>query len=497
MSRQSENFVEAPRWRIDYAGAKARKVEGINGQALDLSMAKPIRESLSFANPLKGYLNNFTVSVWVKGDSISGLSSYSFDVITATHDHDEADRTGWKIGVQTNGAWYWQLTEKETYMYEPTVFRQPIRDEKWHFLSFTYCAGQQEIRLYYDGVNVGIYSVSLNSDQYWKQAEQLCVGGDARTDHGTMSFPGLIDEVWIDDRSLTVEEIRKRYSLHRSVKPVPEKRTPDLKVMTFNIWDGGREMGAEIGVQRIIDVIKESGADVILMQETYGSGPIIADALGYYFYLRSHNISIMSRYPIMETYPYFEAFHCGGVRIRLNQDLYVNAFSIWLHYLSDYAHDLQQQADLTDEQLLEGEQRRITELRKIMKSLEPLAEKSDQEPLLLAGDFNSGSHLDWIEATKDRHNGYVFPFPQSLELTEKGYNDTYREIHPNPVADPGVTWSMVEMEEYIFDRIDFIYRHGSRLRPQSAKTIEIHPVRYPSDHAAVLVDFRIHQETMP
>ncbi|MBO0993194.1 hypothetical protein [Bacillus sp. SD088] len=79
---------------------------------------------------------------------------------------------------------------------------------------------------------------------------------------------------------------------------------------------------------------------------------------------------------------------------------------------------------------------------------------------------------------------------------EEGYNDTYREIHPDSVADPGITWSMMEREKYIFDRIDFIYRHGSKLRPQSAGIIEIHPVRYPSDHAAVLVDFHIHHETM-
>ena len=37
------------------------------------------------------------------------------------------------------------------------------------------------------------------------------------------------------------------------------------------------------------------------MQETYGSGPIIADRLGYYLYLRSSNNSVLSRYPLVET----------------------------------------------------------------------------------------------------------------------------------------------------------------------------------------------------
>ncbi|WP_195892084.1 endonuclease/exonuclease/phosphatase family protein, partial [Bacillus niameyensis] len=279
------------------------------------------------------------------------------------------------------------------------------------------------------------------------------------------------------------------------LKPIPEKQSQNLKVMTFNIWNGGREMGAEIGVQRTVEVIKESGADLIMMQETYGSGPIIADALGYYFYLRSSNISIMSRYPILETYPYYQAFHCGGVRVRFNKDLYVNVFSIWLHYLSDYLGEMHQKADLSYAELLEGEQKRLNELKEIMKCLEPLALKSDQEPLLLCGDFNSGSHLDWIEETQSRHNGYVFPFPQSHALVAAGYKDAYRQIHPDPVSDPSITWPVAELDNYIRDRIDFIYLHGTKIHPQSARKIDTHPVRFPSDHAAVLVDFQTHKPT--
>ncbi len=127
-----------------------------------------------------------------------------------------------------------------------------------------------------------------------------------KNDNDCEYFPGLIDEVWIDDRALTAEAIGKRFSQHHHLEPILEKQLQNLKVMTFNIWNGGREMGAEIGVQRVIDVIKDSGADVIMMQETYGSGPNIADALGYYFYLRSSNLSILSRYPITETYPYYQ-----------------------------------------------------------------------------------------------------------------------------------------------------------------------------------------------
>jgi len=114
------------------------------------------------------------------------------------------------------------------------------------------------------------------------------------------SFPGWIDELWVEDRVLTADEIGKLYSLHRDkiLQPQLDSNVSIINVMTFNIWNGGREMGAEIGVKRVIDVIRDSDEDIICMQETYGSGPIIADALGYFFYLRSSNLSIMSRFPI-------------------------------------------------------------------------------------------------------------------------------------------------------------------------------------------------------
>ncbi|WP_274365754.1 LamG-like jellyroll fold domain-containing protein [Paenibacillus thermotolerans] len=490
MTDPNEGFVKvAPRWRIAYSHAKARKVEGKNGQALDLSASAILRKATSQANPLKDHSGDFTVSVWVKGDLLSGFGNRSFDLIAATHDVDDRE-VGWRIGVQASGAWYWQVTE-ESYSYEPTAIRQSIRDDQWHLLSFSYSAEQPEFRLYYDGLNVGIYSVSLN--QSWNQAQTLWIGGEPKNDSDCESFPGLIDEIWIYDRTLTAREIGKLFSQHRHLEPLPERQIQNLKVMTFNIWNGGREMGAEIGVQRVIDVIKDSGADLIMMQETYGSGPIIADALGYYFYLRSSNLSILSRYPIMETYPYYQAFHCGGARIQINKELYVNVFSIWLHYLSDYLRELYRNADLNQVQLLEGEQERLNELIEIIKEIEPLTVKSEQEPLLLCGDFNSGSHLDWIEATRSRHNGYVFPFPQSLALTEAGFRDTYREIHPDPVADPAITWPVWELNDYINDRIDYIYLHGTKLQPQFARKIDTHSVRFPSDHAAVLVDFRVQQ----
>ena len=81
--------------------------------------------------------------------------------------------------------------------------------------------------------------------------------------------------------------------------PTPES---DFSVMTWNIWHGGREDGEKVGPQRVIRVIKNSRADIIAMQETYGSGELISEALGFNFLPRGTNVSIMSRFQFLKTF---------------------------------------------------------------------------------------------------------------------------------------------------------------------------------------------------
>ena len=78
------------------------------------------------------------------------------------------------------------------------------------------------------------------------------------------------------------------------------------------------ELGQEVGVNRVVEVIKAENPDVIEVVEK-PSSRYIADALGYYFYLRSSNLSIMSRYPITDTYDLYDLpiavrRHCKLVR---------------------------------------------------------------------------------------------------------------------------------------------------------------------------------------
>src|SRR5690606_33723596 len=112
-----------------------------------------------------------------------------------------------------------------------------------------------------------------------------------------------------------------------------------------------------------------------------------------------------------------------------------------------------------------------------------------QVPLILAGDFNSGSHLDWTEA--NRHNRYdlVIDFPATRTLEKVGFIDSYRQLYPDEVAQPGLTWSP-RFKEVLHDRINFIFYNGNSVEPSWANIIDTHPLGFPSDHGALVTSFK-------
>ena len=105
--------------------------------------------------------------------------------------------------------------------------------------------------------------------------------------------------------------------------------------MTWNIWKGGRVDGDELGPARVVEVIRDSGADIVAMQETYGSGEQIADALGFHFAPRGTNASILSRYPVVEDLSVHDEFMCAGALIELPDASRVAVYSIWLPYSAE------------------------------------------------------------------------------------------------------------------------------------------------------------------
>jgi endonuclease/exonuclease/phosphatase (EEP) superfamily protein YafD len=128
----------------------------------------------------------------------------------------------------------------------------------------------------------------------------------------------------------------------------------------------------------------------------------------------------------------------------------------------------------------------------ILSEIRPFSNNSKNTPVILAGDFNSGSHLDWTKANKERHNGLVVKFPSTKFMASAGFRDAFREIWPDETKTPGITWSPI-YKDGLQTRMDFIFYKGEKLEPVWAEVIDTYLFEFPSDHAAVAVSFKIEE----
>jgi len=292
----------------------------------------------------------------------------------------------------------------------------------------------------------------------------------------------------------------------------PAGKADEFTVMAWNIWHGGHDESLPAdGRPSVVNIIRESGADVVLMIETYGSAPYIADSLGFEYHLISSNLCIFSRYPIVETYSYEDTvapFNFGGARILIGGTEPVIFYDTWLHYLPD-TRLVPLQASHDSILIWENAGSRDDEIQAILSSISDHIDGSDTIPIIMGGDFNSFSHLDWVASTKDtfNHGGRIVDWTISRAMTDRGFADTYRTIHPDPRSDPGITWlsgdNLTGEHGYLRqDRIDYIYSTGSRLEITASTSYDVPDgdtlhygegsYLYPSDHGFVLTTFRIH-----
>ena len=460
--------------------------QGIHGKALDLSSAARWRYPVNIPAGLQ-IPDRFGVRIWIKTTKNALLGN----TIASNRVSISKTAKGWTISTQTNGSWKWNLSDGSTeFVYSPTSERQPVNDGSWHQLAFVVDRIQQKVKLYYDGKNVAMYHLGSLND--FISRLPVSIGSGTQSENTEMdSFNGMIDEFEISSRGWTDAEIRTSYNQY-SDKPVPkaELAGDQLKILSWNIWHGGREHGNIVGVQRVIDVIKKANPDVITMIETYGSGAKIADALGYYFYLRSSNLAIFSRYPFGKTIDVFKPFNCGGIYLDLGNNRKIAVVDTWLNYLPDYRKEMRTDSLSADDIYVNEGNTRYAEIRQILKQLELQIKQSGKIPLIMAGDFNSPSHLDFTRKMSGKHWGYSIEWPVTVEMEEAGFHDSFRKMYPDPKVKYGGT-----QPSHIFNtfhyRIDYIFYMGKKLKPVNSEVVTNHPVKFPSDHDAVLTTFEL------
>lgn len=268
----------------------------------------------------------------------------------------------------------------------------------------------------------------------------------------------------------------------------------EFRVMTWNIWHGGIHGNKQQDFKEdttntinILKVINQEDPDLLFMQETYCCGMEIAKQAGYSHSWRgSSNLSIHSKYRIIDTIKLFKPFnsHAVIVDIEGQQVLCVN---LWLHYLPDYFRDIQ---TFSVDSLIAGEgTTRLKEIVAIMHSVDSL-DKILNIPIIIGGDFNSGSHLDWIKRTKGAHYNKVVQWPVSKLMADRGFKDSFRAANPDPTKTLDGTWGFLS-DQIISDRIDFIYYKGSNLKTEFSKIVQDDPPGgfFNSDHRAILSEF--------
>lgn len=269
-----------------------------------------------------------------------------------------------------------------------------------------------------------------------------------------------------------------------------------LRVLQWNIWHGGVHLGSD-GRRHVIDLIRSTGADIITMQEAYGAQTRIAKELGMNMQSKSDkdNLALFSRYPItkIETK---SGFNSNPAKITLPSGRQIIVNDCWLRYAyrPEYTCAYPNQGMDPTAWIKEDEQLAQVDIQNILeRDTDPYKSSADM-PVIIGGDFNSCSHLDWTARTKGLHFGYgEVKFPVSQFMIDRGYKDTFRQINPDELKNQGGTFAVI-YGQLQNARIDFLYYTEGNIKAVKSKIIrsseEIDFV-WPSDHAAVLTVFEV------
>ncbi len=276
--------------------------------------------------------------------------------------------------------------------------------------------------------------------------------------------------------------------------PVPTPADADLKLMAFNIEYGGDE----VDFDKIIEAIKLADPDVVALEEAEGNTRKVADALGWPY--ASIRTQVVSRMPIIEP-PGADGRY---VFIEIEPGAVIAVSNVHLPSDPYGPYDVRDGKPVVDVIKLEQE----TRLPAVQQRLDVLpALVQAGIPTFLTGDFNAPSHLDWTEATVGlrSHMLYPVPWPVSKAVEAAGFRDAYRELHPDPVKDPGLTWwaGRPLIDGYPDpsepqDRIDIIYAAGSStttdfkiVGEKGGPQVEIAVDPWGTDHRGVVGTFTV------
>ena len=268
-----------------------------------------------------------------------------------------------------------------------------------------------------------------------------------------------------------------------STGPLAKGKPMPLSVFEYNVEYAGDETTDA--------VIADVDADVVGVLESYNRLPEMAENAGYPYY--NVSLQILSKYPILE--PSGAEGRYAFIEVRPGQ--VVAFFNIHLDYVNYGPRALRHGHSVEDVIAKENEVR-TSSLDEPLRLMRELLDRG--YPVFFTGDHNEPSSLDWTDAaaaSRKEVTGAV-PWPVSEAILGAGFRDTYREIHPDPVAEPGIT------HEGVGDRIDYVYAAGPSQTKDSqlvgelgGRDVDLAYEPWTSDHRAVVSTFEVTPVVMP
>ncbi len=318
----------------------------------------------------------------------------------------------------------------------------------------------------------------------------------------------------------------------------------EFTVLQWNIWQEGTVVPG--GYDAIVKEIARLKPDFVTFSEvrnyrnTRFCDRIVQSLKEQgeaYYSFYSDDSGLLSRYPITDSLVVFPLNNDHGSIYKLESNIKGHKIAVYtahLDYLNDAYYNVRGYDGSTWEEIpipqtvLEVLEVNDASLRDdaignfITEAKKDIAQGTI---VILGGDFNEPSHLDWIRETKDLydHNGMIIPWTVPLMLDNNGFIDTYRTLYPDVLRYPGFTFPadnpLISVEKLTWapksderERIDYVFYYphpaitlkdavifgprGSIIRSQRVNETSDDPFLlpldiWPTDHKGLLVTFGI------
>lgn len=263
-------------------------------------------------------------------------------------------------------------------------------------------------------------------------------------------------------------------------------------ILQWNVWQEGTSVKG--GYDAIVNEIVRLKPDFVTLSEVrnYHNTNFmqrLTESLRQrgesYYSFYTYDTGLLSRYPITDSLTVFPCRDDHGSIYRLLCQARGRKFAVYtahLDYLNDTYYEVRgydgnswhEMKPLTDV----GEILRRNALSKREEAIrlflaQAAKDEADGYNIILGGDFNEPSYLDWSPRTRYLydHHGAVVTWPVSRLLAEADFTDAYRAVYPNELTHPGFTfpadnkdvkpsrlsWTPLADER---DRIDFVHVKG-------------------------------------